>query len=303
MATLQDYINQVRLLVHDTNSADFTDATLTSFVNQARTRVAMDTKCTRGFLSVTGASALNTVASQENYTYNGTVGGITVTAGGSGYSATPTVTISGSGTGAAASAVVQSGVITAINMTNWGQNYGSNPTVTITDPTGHSATATATALVNILDILSITVIWGDERIVHEWMPFTMFQTFCRQLVNQLNVPSVFTMHQGIQQVFLFQIPDQAYTMEWDVSTLPSPLVALPDSDTQVIAPWNDAVQLFAAHLAIASLQNYGMADYWYSGDPQRPGKYDRRIRQLPATAFTRRIFNPYRTYSKRVRRM
>ena len=306
MATLQDYINQVRAIIHDTNSSDFTDTTLINFINQARTRVAQDTHCVRGFLSVTGGSALNTVGGQENYSYNGTIGGVTVTAPGTNYtnpSITFTNAVGDTGTGAAAKAVVVGGKITNIFMTNWGQGYGTAPTVNITDSTGSGATATATALTNILDIISITVLWGEERVMHGYLGFSAFQTWCRQLTFNQNVPSIYTLHQGVLQAFLFQIPDQAYVMEWDILTLPSPLTSNTQVDTQVIAPWNDAVQLYAAHLAIASLQNYQMADYWYSGKPNQPGKYDSRIKQLPATAFSRRVFNPYRTYAKRLRSM
>lgn len=303
MATLQDYVSQVQALVHDTNGADFSVSTLTSFINQARTRVALDLHCVRGFFGTATGNALNTIAQKENYTYNGTVGGVAVTANGNNYTS-PTVSFSGGGgTGAAATAQLINGQVVAINMTNWGLGYGSSPNVTITDPTGSGAAATSTALVNILDILSLTSIWGDERIVHEWMPFTMFQTFCRQYVNQFDVPSIFTMHQGTLQFYLFQIPDQAYQLEMDFITLPNPLVNLNDVDAQVIAPYNDAVQFFAAHLCLASLQNYGYADYWYSGDMKNPGKYDLRVRQLYSTIVSRRIYNPYRTFAKRLRRM
>lgn len=306
MATLQDYINQVRLLVHDTNSSDFTDATLIQFINQARTRVAMDTHCVRGFLSVTGGSALNTIAGQENYSYSGAIGGVTVTNGGSNYT-NPSITFTNAagdtGTGAAASAVVTNGVITGINMTNWGQGYGKAPTANIVGGGGSAATANATVLANILDILSITVLWGAERIFHGYLPFSPFQALCRQLTFNESVPSIFTLHQGILQAFLFQIPDQAYTMEWDILTLPTPLVSNTDIDSQVISPWNDAVQLFACHLCHLSLQNTQLADYFYTGKKQQPGKYDSRIMQLPATAFSRRVYNPYRTYAKRWRRM
>jgi hypothetical protein len=302
MGTLQDYLNQLQAAIHDTNNADFSQATLISFINQARTRVALDTHCVRGFLSVTGGNALNTIPQQENYIYNGTLGGITVTQGGVNYTA-PSVNITDpTGTGATAVAVVQGGVIDAINMTSWGTGY-SNPSVTVTDATGSGAKVSPTVLLNVLDILSITVLWGDERITFGWLPFTAFQAFLRQITSQFSVPSVFTMHQGIQQAFIFQIPDQAYPMEWDIITLPMPLVNLADVDSQVIPPWNDAVQLFAAHLCYASLQNQAMADWYYSGNPQRPGKYDVRMKQLPATAFSRRIPNVYRTYAKMVKRL
>lgn len=303
MASLQDYLNQVRALIHDTNSADFTDATLTNFINQARSRVAMDTHCVRNFLSVTGGNALNTIGGKENYNYNGTVAGATVTSGGSNYSSAAYCNVVGDGSGATASPVVVNGVVTAVNMTNWGTGYSAASVGIFDTGPGTGAFAEATVLTNVLDILSVTVLWGEERVMHGYLGFSAFQTWCRQLTNNQSVPSIFTLHQGIMQAFLFQIPDQAYVMEWDIITLPDPLVNTTDIDTEVIAPWNDAVQLFAAHLAIASLQNYSMADYWYTGKPQTPGKYDSRIKQLPATAFSRRVYNPYRTYAKRLRRM
>ena len=69
---------------------------------------------------------------------------IVVTAGGAGYSATPTVTITGGGgTGATATATVTTGVVTGITVTNPGTGYTSAPTVSITDATGAGATALA----------------------------------------------------------------------------------------------------------------------------------------------------------------
>lgn len=301
MATLQDYLTQVQLLIHDSAGSDFSPATLTNFINQARTRVSLDTHCVRGFFGVTSGNALNTVAAQENYLYSGTIGGVTVSNSGTGYTS-PTVSFTGGGgTGASAAAQIMNGTITAINMTNWGINYTSAPTVVINDTTGIGAIATATPLINVLDILSITVLWGNLRIMFGWQPFTMFQAICRAYTNQQDVPSIFTMHQGIKQFFLFQIPDQSYTMEMDFVTLTSPLVNITDIDTQIVAPFDDAVQLYAAHLCMASLQNQQMANYWYSGDGK--GKYDMRIKQLYATSVVRRIYNPYYTFQKRMRRM
>lgn len=303
MNTLQDYLNQVRALVHDANKADFSDATLTNFVNQARTRVSLDTHCVRGFFSEVTGNALNTIPDAETYLYDGTVGGITVNNPGAGY-INPVVTLTGgSGTGATAQAQVINGQIAEINMTNWGAGYTSAPVVQIVDPNGAGCSATATPLINVLDILSITVIWGDERWMFSWCGFTMFQAICRRYITQTNVPCVFTMHQGIKKFFLFQVPDQAYNLEMDFITVTRPLVALTDIDNQIVAPYDDAVQLYAAHLCLASLQNYQMADYWYSGDDKKPGKYDLRIKQLYATSQSRRIGNPYYTFAKRARRL
>ncbi|RPD41515.1 RagB/SusD family nutrient uptake outer membrane protein [Chitinophaga barathri] len=72
--------------------------------------------------------------------------GITVTSGGSGYSATnlPVITITGSGgSGATAHATVSGGRITAITITDRGAFYTSAPTVTITGGSGTGAVAIA----------------------------------------------------------------------------------------------------------------------------------------------------------------
>jgi hypothetical protein len=71
---------------------------------------------------------------------------ITVTNGGTGYSATPVIGFTGgSGGGATATATVEGGVIVEIVLTNPGSGYlaGDTITVTITDGTGINATATA----------------------------------------------------------------------------------------------------------------------------------------------------------------
>ena len=71
------------------------------------------------------------------------VGSVTVVAGGSGYSSSPTVSVSdATGSGATFQAVVSGGVITAINVLTAGSNY-TNPQITVTDTTGSGAIAVA----------------------------------------------------------------------------------------------------------------------------------------------------------------
>lgn len=67
--------------------------------------------------------------------------GIQVTAGGTGYTGTPTVTISGGGgSGARAEAVVDSGVVVAVNLLDPGSGYTSKPTATVAGGGGSGAT-------------------------------------------------------------------------------------------------------------------------------------------------------------------
>ena len=73
-----------------------------------------------------------------------------VTAGGSGYSATPTVTITGGGGyGASAKATVSGGAITAFEITNPGREYTSTPTITVTDGSGSGVSVGTVTVGNI----------------------------------------------------------------------------------------------------------------------------------------------------------
>lgn len=75
------------------------------------------------------------------------VSSVTITNGGSGYTAAPTVTFSPptTGTTATGTATIENGSVTAITITDPGSGYTSTPTVTISAPTtGVTATATAT---------------------------------------------------------------------------------------------------------------------------------------------------------------
>ena len=73
---------------------------------------------------------------------NGAIYRIKVTAGGSGYSGTPTVTISGNGSSATATATVAGNAVTAITVNNVGTGYN-QATVTISGGGGSGATAVA----------------------------------------------------------------------------------------------------------------------------------------------------------------
>lgn len=69
----------------------------------------------------------------------------TVTAGGSGYTSTPTVAVTGGGgSGAAIEALVVSGTVVSLIITDPGEGYTSAPTLTISGGAGSGATATAT---------------------------------------------------------------------------------------------------------------------------------------------------------------
>ena len=69
---------------------------------------------------------------------------VTITAGGNGYTTTPTVTFSGGGgTGATGTAIISGGVVTAVTITAGGDGYTTTPTVTFSGGGGTGATGTA----------------------------------------------------------------------------------------------------------------------------------------------------------------
>jgi FtsP/CotA-like multicopper oxidase with cupredoxin domain len=75
---------------------------------------------------------------------NGTITGLTLVNGGTGYTSVPTVSITGGGgTGATGTATLSLGSIASITVTNGGNNYTSAPTVTFTGGGGTGAAATA----------------------------------------------------------------------------------------------------------------------------------------------------------------
>lgn len=295
MNTLQSYITQVQTLINDTSGSLFTTAQYINFVNQARTQVTFDSKCNRVFWT-----NLNTINQQETYVYNGTIGGINLTSGGSNYTA-PVVTITGGGgTGATASAFLTGGVITSIYMTNWGSGYTSVPTVSITDAHGTGAAATAIWLYNIFDIINVSVIWGSERLTLGWLDFTNFQAFVRSYTTWYSRPKIFTTYPSSSTIYVGAIPNQVYTMELDTSVASTNLVNLTDIDNQIYSPYDVGVQFYAAFLALLSIQDERYLMYY---DGKGGGLYETQTIKYPAQTYTRRMYNPYYSGNSRIRRI
>ena len=300
MAQLSDYSLQVQELVHDTAGIDFTQAELTSFINNSRNHVALDFHNVRYLYQ--NASL---IAGVEQYPLSGAVPGLVIVNGGSGY-VTPVISIAGpggpGGITATAQAVVSGGVITQVNMTNWGLGYAltvtapNGPVVTVTDVGGGTGAQLIAYVTNgIFDINSIAVLWGLQRYVMGWLPFTMFQAYCRANPTLRRQPAVWSTHTEQNFIFVYPIPDQAYQIDIDGIGLPYPLVNPGDVDSQVVPPANDTVQFYAAHLALLKMQNFEQADYYEK-------KYEKRVGEVIRTKQDRRIMNIYRNSWRRINR-
>lgn len=307
---LSDYIAQVRVLIHDPNSSDYSDAQLTTIINEMRIRVAQELRCCKQFLT-----GLNTISQQETYPLSGFVGGVIVNAGGTNYATATTASFINAvgdttGSGAAAAVTVVSGVITQILMTNWGGGYTLTPTLTLQNVgSGSGANLSVIAGLGIIDVLQMTCLWNGApsslSVTYNWLSFGVFQAFCRMYRQFFSNPGAFTVHYGTisptsrtqlaQRVFMFPIPNQAFPLEIDALTLPVALALATDVDYQLIPPWNDAVQYLAAQKCYLGLQQYSQADEMLS-------LYRGRLMTLP-TGYARRVHSFYRTFKYQAKRL
>lgn len=313
---LSDYITQVQFLVHDQSNQDFTTAELTNQINNARMAVALDFHCVRKLyisppVNAPASSLYSPVSVIENVEaypllgpngLNSQIVGASITAGGANYSPATTVTFAAGPSGSVLATgvpVITNGVVTGVNMSAWGQGYtpGTLPTVTIADTGGGTgATATAVAFNNVFNVISISYIWGNQRYMLRFRGFTLFQAYMRSLLTFNQRAMIWTIHEQSGTVLIQPPPDQPYISEWDVLALPQPLVNTTDADVDVIPPWSDAVQYYAAMLCLNKLQNFDQADHYFK-------LYSARVPKIIIGAGGTRIPNPYhRTFQRRVSR-
>jgi hypothetical protein len=323
---LSDYITQLQFLLHDQTNADFSQAELINAINNARVVTSLDFHCCRAiYLTPPNAvanpgsySPVGIIANQEVYSLNGQPGnsnggvvvGAAVTAGGANYTSAATVTFSAGPTGsvlATGTPVISNGVITAINMTAWGQGYlpaipgtatiSNLPTVTIADTGGGTgATATAVMFNNVFNVISISNIWGNQRYMLKFRGFTLFQAYMRSQLFFTQRPIIWTIHEQTGKVLIQPPPDQGYQTEWDVLVTPAPLVQLADYETQILPPYTDAVEYYAAHYCLNKLQNFNQSEFYLK-------LYSARVPKIIIGAGGVRIPNVYhKTYQRRVMR-
>lgn len=305
MATLNTYWQATQRFLRDQRQDLLNPGDILSYINQARREVAMRAQCIRRLTPISGA-----------------IISVTVTAGGSGYSATPTITITTpdfpSGDGpfpggaqATASAIVMGGVITAIDVTYGGAGYF-QPVIRITDTTGSGATATAAlSFLNQLNenqeaypfsavdlsmfpgvdsiymVQSVSLLWSNFRYSLPVYSFSTYQALIRNWSQQSTfVPAVCAQYgQGVDGSFyMFPLPSQAYQMEWDCLCLPQDL-ATNQSDEAIPAPWTEAVPYFAAYLCYLELQNFNAARFYEDQFDKRILRYSQYARPGRATTY------------------
>jgi hypothetical protein len=127
-----------------------------------------------------------------------------------------------------------------------------------------------------------------------WLPWPAFQAYARwnQSVPK-GRPVMWTSFPENNYGMFYYIPDQTYSAELTALTLPDPLAAPTDVETQILPPNDDAVQWYAAHLCLLKLQQFGPADYYES-------KYMRRVVEINGTKTPVRYPNFYSSTGARI---
>ena len=281
---LSAYLLSTRRLLHDASSKTYSDSELTTYINQARQRIGLDTGAVRGLIT------FNLSASQEAYPYSGAVANLTITAAGSGYTAAPTVSFSGGGgTGVTATATITSGTVSALTITANGTGFTAAPTVSFTGGGGSGTTASATIL-TALDILGITVNYQNSWITLAYTYFTEFQAKARYYRSITGMPALWSHGPaagtgGGRYFYIFQIPSQSY--QCDVDAIMTPTGLVDDTTAEPLTyPETDLVPYYAAYLAKYNQQMFQESESFLR-------IYDELMRRGQAAKFQRRIPNPY----------
>jgi len=132
--------------------------------------------------------------------------------------------------------------------------------VTVTLTVGIDAyTFTNTAgLENAFDVNSITLIYGNQRVLLGQVAFTELTRDQRTWTNWQSVPIKWA-KLNPYTVYVGPAPSQAYSTIWDVSSYTTPLAALTDTDP-LPYPYTEPIPYWAARLAKIDERQYEEAN-------------------------------------------
>jgi hypothetical protein len=280
MATLSSYLTEVQRLLHDANAVFWSTSELTDYINDARERVVRDTGCLRT-LQITSTPLSNTGVVAIPWSK-----GLTVTAGQFIFS---NIFIY---------QVITGGVLNS--------DAAPYPTGSATfPPSGTFTNGTATlqyssnceiislaALPNgiqTLDVLNVTLYWGNSRIPLRYLPWSNFNAQLRYWQNYVGRPICFSSY-GQGQLYIAPVPDQSYSIEVDTVILPTALsLNSPSTVDSIVDPYTTPVAFYAAYKAKYKEQSYGEAEIYKQ-------EYAKHVQAVLNSTYTRRIPDPYSSF-------
>lgn len=280
MATLSSYITEVRRLLHDANGVFWDNAELTDYINEARERVVRDTGCLRT-LQVSSTPINSTGVAAQIWT-----AGATVTTGQCVFYNVFMYN------------VINGGVLDAVNPPPYpSANNVFPPSTPFLNGTatlqyvGPAEIIAYSALPNglqTIDVLNVTLYWGNSRIPLRYLPWSNFNAQLRYWQNYVGRPVCFSTY-GQGQLYISPVPDQSYVIEIDTVILPSALTVntLAETDS-IVDPYTTPVPFYAAYKAKYKEQSYGEAEIYKQ-------EYAKHTQAALNSTFTRRIPDPYST--------
>jgi len=280
MATLSSYITEVQRLLHDANAVFWSTSELTDYINEARERVVRDTGCLRTLqVTSTPISSTGIVAIPWS-------NGLVVTAGQFVFSN-----------------VFIYQVITGGTLNTDGAPYPSSgnafpPSTSFTNGTatlqysGPAEIISLAALPNgiqTLDVMNVTLYWGNSRIPLRYLPWTQFNAQLRYWQNYVGRPICFSTY-GQGQLYIAPVPDQSYPIEVDTVILPTALTLTnPSVVDSIVDPYTTPVAFYAAYKAKYKEQSYGEAEIYKQ-------EYAKHVQAVLNSVYTRRIPDPYSSF-------
>lgn len=276
---ISSYITQCQRLLHDSLGQFYTTSELTDYINDARLRVVRDTGCLRTFVntSATGFSITASIASNV-LTVTVTAGTLAINQVITGSGVLTGTLITAQLTGAAGGTGTYS---VSNNQTVASESMTAAPALLVTP--GQELYPYATTLpngANVLDVLNINIIWGNSRLMLDYLPWTKFNYWLRGW-NQLQGRPIVFSNYAQNSVYLGPAPDQIYPSEWDVVYAPPNLIAPSDVETIPI-PFQQPIPYYACYTAKQRMQEWDESDRFFK-------QYKMQVISSLNSAFTRRI--------------
>ena len=280
MATLSSYLTEVQRLLHDANAVFWSTSELTDYINDARERVVRDTGCLRT-LQITSTPLSNTGVVAIPW-----ANGLAVTAGQFIFSNIFIYQVTVSGVLATDAAPYPTGSATFPPSTPF-----TNGTATL-QYSSNAEVISLAALPNgiqTLDVLNVTLYWGNSRIPLRYLPWSNFNAQLRYWQNYVGRPICFSTY-GQGQLYIAPVPDQSYAIEVDTVILPQPLSTnTPNAVDVIVDPYTTPVAFYAAYKAKYKEQSYGEAEIYKQ-------EYAKHVQAVLNSVYTRRIPDPYSSF-------
>ena len=280
MATLSSYLTEVQRLLHDANAVFWSTSELTDYINDARERVVRDTGCLRT-LQITNTPLSNTGVVAIPWS-----NGLTVTAGQFIFSNIFIYQVITGGVLNSDAAPYPTGSATFPPSTPF-----TNGTATLQYSSNCEIISLA-ALPNgiqTLDVLNVTLYWGNSRIPLRYLPWSNFNAQLRYWQNYVGRPICFSTY-GQGQLYIAPVPDQSYSIEVDTVILPTALsLNNPGATDSIVDPYSTPVAFYAAYKAKYKEQSYGEAEIYKQ-------EYAKHVQAVLNSTYTRRIPDPYSSF-------